>query len=249
MIYSSLLRARGEGRKQLAVLIDPDKTSRQAIITLAELAGGGGVDYFFWGGSLVNEDQAEYYLSLLRAHSALPVVLFPGSIYQLTGQADALLFLALISGRNPDLLIGQHVLAAPRVKRLELEVIPTGYLYIDGGRPSSVGYMSNTQPIPADKPEIARATALAGAFLGHKLIYLDAGSGAHNPVPATLIRAVRDEVDLPLVVGGGIRTVLQAETALHAGADLLVVGNHLEENPEFLPELAGVVKGARVVNE
>ncbi|MCB0637612.1 MAG: geranylgeranylglyceryl/heptaprenylglyceryl phosphate synthase, partial [Lewinella sp.] len=197
MIYSSLSRARQDGRKQLAVLVDPDKTNRAALIRLTELANQGGVDYFFWGGSLINETQAEYYLSLLRSHTSLPIVLFPGNIYQLSPQADALLFLSLISGRNPDLLIGQQVLAAPRIKRLKLEVISTGYLYIDGGRPTSVGYMSNTQPIPADKPEIARATALAGAYLGHRVIYLDAGSGAHQPVPAAMIQAVRDEVDLP----------------------------------------------------
>lgn len=247
MIYPSLLDARTNGEKQLAVLIDPDKTNRKLILRLCELAEQGGVSYFLWGGSLVNETQAEYYLSLLRAHTKLPIILFPGSIYQLSAQADALLFLSMISGRNPELLIGQHVLAAPRIKRLQLEVIPTGYLYIDGGTTSSVGYMSNTQPIPADKPEIAQATALAGKYLGHKLIYLDAGSGAKNPVNATMIAAVRKEIgDLPLIVGGGIRRPEQAIKALEAGADCIVVGNSLEESPELLPELAAVVKGMTV---
>ena len=247
MIYPSLLDARLKGEKQLAVLIDPDKTDRKLITRLCELAAQGGVNYFLWGGSLVNETQAEYYLSFLRAHTKLPIILFPGSIYQLSAQADALLFLSMISGRNPELLIGQHVLAAPRIKRLNLEVIPTGYLYIDGGTTSSVGYMSNTQPIPANKPEIAQATALAGKYLGHRLIYLDAGSGAKNPVNAAMIQAVRKEIDdLPLIVGGGIRHPEQAEKAFGAGADCIVVGNSLEESPDLLPELAAVVKGMTV---
>ena len=244
MIYNSLRQARQQGEKKLAVLIDPDKADRQMIIRLAELAARGGVSYFFWGGSLVNETQAEYYLSLLRAHTQLPIVLFPGNIYQLSSQADALLFLSLISGRNPELLIGQQVLAAPRVKRLELEVIPTGYMYIDGGSPTSVGYMSNTQPIPADKPEIARATALAGMYMGQRVIYLDAGSGAKRAIPPQMIEAVRREVPLPLIVGGGIRTPMQAADALNAGADLIVVGNSLEKDPELLTDLTAVLRGA-----
>ncbi|MEZ4984671.1 MAG: geranylgeranylglyceryl/heptaprenylglyceryl phosphate synthase [Saprospiraceae bacterium] len=247
MIYNSLLQAHKQGHKQLAVLIDPDKTDRESILALCELAAAGGVHYFFWGGSLVNETQAEYYISLLRAHTKLPIVLFPGSIYQLSAQADALLFLSMISGRNPDLLIGQHVQAAPRIKRMNLEVIPTSYMYIDGGRPSSVGYMSNTQPIPADKPEIARATALAGKYLGHKVTYLDAGSGALYPVSGTMIAAVRKEInEMPLVVGGGIASAAQAEIAFTHGADCIVVGNSLETNPHLLPELATVVKGIKV---
>lgn len=247
MIYDALSRAQRLNEKQLAVLIDPDKTQRDSILNLVELANQGGVSYFFWGGSLVNEMQAEYYLSFLRAHTELPIVLFPGSIYQLSGQADALLFLSMISGRNPELLIGQHVLAAPRIKKLELEVIATGYMYIDGGRPSSVGYMSNTQPIPADKPEIARATALAGKYLGHKVIYMDAGSGARFPVSRSMIKGVRKEIgDMPLIVGGGIRTAEHAAQAYSAGADLIVVGNSLEEHPELLPELTAVVRQQKV---
>lgn len=243
MVYTSLLQARQEGNKQLAVLIDPDKIDRPAILRLCSMANEGGVSYFLWGGSLVNETQAEYYLSLLREQTSIPIVLFPGSIYQLSEQADALLFLCMISGRNPELLIGQHVLAAPRIKRMGLEVIPTSYMYIDGGRPSSVGYMSNTQPIPANKPEIACATALAGKYLGHHLTYMDAGSGALNPVSAAMITAVRKEIDdLPLVVGGGIRTPEQAAAALSAGADCIVVGNSLEENPDLLYQLTKVVQ-------
>lgn len=244
MVYQSLMKARQGGQKQLAVLIDPDKAKRDTILRLCELAAKGGVSYFLWGGSLINENQSEYYLAYLRAHTELPIVLFPGSIYQLSEQADALLFLSMISGRNPELLIGQHVQVAPRLRSSSLEVIPTGYLYIDGGRPSSVGYMSNTQPIPADKPGIAQATALAGTLLGLRVIYLDAGSGALRPVMPEMIQGVRKELpDTPLLVGGGIRSAEQAGAALAAGADCIVVGNSLEDNPDLLPELAGVVRG------
>lgn len=243
MIYNNLYQAKQRGEKQLAVLVDPDKTNRDAIITIAELANSGGVSYFLWGGSLVNETQADYYLSLLKAHTKIPIILFPGSIHQLSPQADALLFLSLLSGRNPELLVGQHVLAAPKIKRMNLEVISTSYLYIDGGRPSSVGYMSNTQPIPADKTGIAAATALAGKYMGHKVCYMDAGSGALNPVSPAMIQAVAKQIeDLPLIVGGGIRTPQQASAALDAGADLIVVGNKLEEDPLYLPSLTAILK-------
>lgn len=244
MVYPSLLEAKKQGQKRLAILVDPDKTNRAHIVQLAEAASRAGVNYFFWGGSLVNEIQAEYYLSLLRAHTKLPIVLFPGSIYQLSSHADAILFLSLISGRNPELLIGQQVLAAPRIRRLGLEVMPTGYMLIDGGTATSVAYMSNTQPIPADKPEIACATALAGAMLGLQLIYLDAGSGARRPVHPDLIARVRREVDVPLIVGGGIRTPELATNALEAGADLIVVGNGLEKDLGWLPDLGAAVRAS-----
>jgi putative glycerol-1-phosphate prenyltransferase len=193
------------------------------------------------GGSLVNQPQSEYYLRLLKSPSDTPVVLFPGSVYQLDGNADALLLLSLISGRNPELLIGHHVTVAGRIKQLGLPTVPTGYLLIDGGRPTSVSYMSGTTPIPADKPAIAAATALAGEQLGLRLIYLDAGSGAANPIPPRLIRAVREEVNLPLVVGGGIRSEEAARNALRAGADLIVVGTALETDADWLPRLSEVV--------
>ena len=238
MILSALTRARESGRKLLAVLIDPDKATRDKLKALGDHSRAGYVDFFLWGGSLVNQAQSEYYLRLLKAHSEVPVMLFPGSIYQLDDQADGLLLLSLISGRNPELLIGNHVTVAGRIKHMQLPTFPTGYMLIDGGRPSSVSYMSGTTPIPADKPAIAAATALAGEQLGLKLIYLDAGSGAIRPVSPELIRAVRKEVDLPLVVGGGIRSPERARQALHAGADMIVVGNGLEGSVEWLPRLA-----------
>jgi len=228
MVYPLLNKARAAGKKLLAVLIDPDKAR-----------------VFLWGGSLVNAPQAEYYLKQLKSNlNNTPVILFPGSTYQLDAQADALFLLSLISGRNPDLLIGRHVQVAGRLKQMQLEVIPTGYILIDGGKPTSVSYMSNTTPIPADKPPIAAATALAGQQLGLKLIYMDAGSGAQNPIPQAIIQAVRREVDLPVVVGGGIRTPARAAAALDAGADMIVVGNGLEKDINWLPELAAAVREA-----
>jgi putative glycerol-1-phosphate prenyltransferase len=193
-----------------------------------------GVDYFFVGGSLTDGHQLESLLEQLRAHCSIPLVLFPGSNLQLSHQADALLFLSLISGRNPELLIGQHVLSAPYLSKSPLEIISTGYILVDGGVRSSVQYMSNTQPIPADKNNIAVSTALAGALLGLKLIYLEAGSGALSPVPETMISAVSHVVPVPLLVGGGIRTPEQAAAAFRAGADLIVVGNALERDPALI---------------
>lgn len=247
MILDHLNEARAAGRKLLAVLIDPDGAEEATLRELAEHANAGRVDLFLWGGSLVNSSRADDYLERLKSLliAPVPVVLFPGSVYQLNGSADALLFLSLISGRNPELLIGQHVAVAGRVRELGLEVIPTGYLLVDGGRPTSVSYVSGTNPLPADKPPLAAATALAGALLGLRLLYLDAGSGARWPVSAAMIAAVRREVDLPLIVGGGIRSAERAVRSLRAGADVVVVGNGLERDRGWLPELAAAVHGVK----
>ena len=245
MIHHLLSTARANGKKLLAVLIDPDKAQRDSLELLATYANDGQVDVFLWGGSLVNAPQAEYYLRLLKSLlSDTPVILFPGSTYQLDAQADGLLLLSLLSGRNPDLLIGRHVQVAGRIKQMKLNPTATGYLLIDGGKPTSVSYMSNTTPIPADKPAIAAATALAGEQLGMKLIYMDAGSGAQQPVPPSLIKCVRREVTLPIIVGGGIRTPERAAAALNAGADMVVVGNGLEQNADWLPQLSQAVRAA-----
>lgn len=245
MIKSLLQNASVSGRKLLAVLIDPDKARRANLQQLADFANAGYIDCFLWGGSLVNAPQAEYYLKLLKANlEDTPVILFPGSTYQLDAQADGLLLLSLLSGRNPDLLIGRHVQVAGRIKQMGLDAVPTAYLLIDGGRPTSVTYMSNTTPIPADKPPIAAATALAGEQLGMQIIYLDAGSGAQNPISPVMISAVRAEVKLPIVVGGGIRTPERAAQALEAGADMIVVGNGLEKDSDWLPELTAAVRAA-----
>ena len=245
MIHPLLLSARASGKKLLAVLVDPDKAKRDNLGHLAEFANAGLIDVFLWGGSLVNAPQASYHLGLLKSLlNDTPVILFPGSTYQLDDQADGLLLLSLLSGRNPDLLIGRHVQVAGRIKQMNLTPTATGYLLIDGGRPTSVSYMSNTTPIPADKPSIAAATALAGEQLGMKLIYMDAGSGALNPVSPKTIYCVRREVTLPIVVGGGIRTPDRAAEALEAGADMVVIGNGLEKDATWLPELAAAVRRA-----
>lgn len=243
MILSALHQARTSGRKLLAVLIDPDKAETGHLDSLASYGRAGYVDFFLWGGSLVNQPRAKHYLAYLKSRTEVPVILFPGSVYQLDAQADGLLLLSLISGRNPDLLIGRHVSVAAKIKHMGLEVAPTGYLLIDGGKPTAVSYMSGTTPIPADKPAIAAATALAGEQLGLKIIYLDAGSGALTPVSPHLVRSVYAEVKLPIVVGGGIRRPELAAQLLRAGADMVVVGNGLEQDEHWLPALAEAIRG------
>lgn len=222
---------RQEGYKALTLLLDPDKVDLEALPTLVELAETTGVDAWLVGGSLVADGHIHQLVPQLKALSRLPVVLFPGSIHQIEPAADAILLLSLISGRNPDLLIGQHVVAAPLLKRAGLEILPTGYLLIDGGRTTTAHYISNTQPIPHDKPGIAAATALAGQQLGLQLIYLDGGSGALKPVAPAMIRRVANEMEVPLMVGGGIRTAETARQAWEAGADILVIGTALEQEP------------------
>jgi putative glycerol-1-phosphate prenyltransferase len=177
----------------------------------------------------------------IKENVSIPVVLFPGNSMQLDPGADAILFLSLISGRNPDLLIGQHVVAAPILRNNHIEVMPTGYLLINSGKITSVAYISNTTPIPDDKYSLAACTAMAGEMLGMQLIYLDAGSGAEKEISSRMINAVRKAVDLPLFVGGGINTTQKAITALEAGADLIVIGNALEKNPDLLIEISDKV--------
>ncbi|MBK9336481.1 MAG: geranylgeranylglyceryl/heptaprenylglyceryl phosphate synthase [Lewinellaceae bacterium] len=241
-LYQGLLEARQKGEKRLAVLLDPDKIRPGHLDSILDIAAAGGVHYFFIGGSLVVNDMLDNLLTDIRRRCAIPLVLFPGNSFQLSYRADAILFLSLISGRNPELLIGQHVIAAPFLKMSPLEIISTGYMLIDGGVMTSVQYMSNTCPIPANKADIAVCTALAGELLGLKMIYLDAGSGAQNPVPESMIEAVRGAVNVPLLVGGGIRTPEKAAANWRAGADLLVVGSAIEQDPGRLRELAAAVE-------
>lgn len=232
-VLQHLTAAKSSGRKLLAVLIDPDfgqdeyrleRTVQNACMAKADLV--------FVGGSLLTSAAFDRCVELVRLWSTKPVVLFPGSPSQLSAHADAVLFLSLISGRNPELLIGHHVVAAPTVKALGLEAIPTGYMLVDGGRTTTAHYVSQSSPIPHDKPGIAAATALAGELLGLRSIYLDTGSGAPRTVSPEMIAAVRATVDLPIIVGGGIRTVEQARQLCEAGADVLVVGTAFEEDPE-----------------
>ncbi|MFY0643918.1 MAG: geranylgeranylglyceryl/heptaprenylglyceryl phosphate synthase [Bacteroidia bacterium] len=221
----------------IAVLMDPDKASKEAIVKLAEHPAFQSVDFVFVGGSLVTEGQMSVCLESLKEHTNKPLIIFPGNPNQIDSQADSILLLSLISGRNPDLLIGKHVESAQQLKKSGLEVIPTSYILIDGGKTTTVSYISNTIPIPQDKPDIASSTALAGELLGYKLCYMDCGSGAKWPVHPDLIKKVKQEINVPLIIGGGIRTKNQAEAIFKAGADIVVVGNKLEEDPQFLEDL------------
>ena len=240
-IYQSIQRVKQDGSKCFALLIDPDEIRIKNVASLMKLSEEAGVDLIFVGGSLMMQDQLSACVQELKAVTRLPVILFPGSPLQIDNQADGILFLSLISGRNPDLLIGQQVISAPYLHRSKLEVISTGYMLIDGGMPTTASYMSNTAPIPADKPEIAVATALAGQLLGMKMIYLDSGSGAKYPVNDAMIRRVREILHVPLIVGGGIRTSERAFRTASAGADVVVIGNAIEKDRKLLRELVEAV--------
>ncbi len=231
------------GRKAFAVLLDPDQVGQDFFSALFVQPLLQPVDFFFVGGSLITDYTLRELIADLRPRTDAPVVLFPGNALHIEPGADAILLLSLISGRNPEFLIGQHVLAAPLLKRSGLSILPTGYMLVDGGAQTTVSYISNTTPLPADKPAVAACTALAGELLGLQLIYMDAGSGARQAVSPMLINAVREAVDLPLIVGGGIDSVEKAAAALSAGADLIVVGNAIERDPAFLAELSAVVAG------
>jgi len=238
-VLNSIVSNRRKGKKSLAVLLDPDKLKDEIRLNnILELINQSKVDFVFVGGSLLVEDNFHNCLRKVKSLSSVPVVLFPGSPSQISNEADAILFLSLISGRNPDLLIGQHVVAAPHLKKMNLEVIPTGYMLVECGRATTASYISQTFPLPYNKPEIAAATAMAGEMLGLKIIYLDGGSGAEKPVSPKMISAVRNSVDIPIIIGGGIRNEEQAQEAYSAGADLIVVGTAFEEEPELLFAIA-----------
>ena len=240
-IYQQILTKKKAGKKSFADLIDPDKVDARKIEKSVVLAIEANVDYFFMGGSLVTSNHLDAIIQQIKKLCSIPVVLFPGHPSQVSNYADALLYLSLISGRNPDLLIGQHVLSAYRVKTSGLEVIPTGYLVIDGGVPTSVSYISNTSPIPADKTDIAVSTAIAGEMLGLKLIYMDAGSGAKFAIPENMIVKVAENIDIPIIVGGGITTPAKAAANCKAGADVIVVGNAIEKDASLITKIAGAV--------
>jgi len=228
--------------KQIAVLIDPDKTNLKKLSTLIVSANKANIDFFLVGGSLLQKNNLEEIVVYLKKHSKKKVILFPGNPTQICAKADGILLLSLISGRNADLLIGNHVQAAPLLKQSKLDIIPTGYILIESGTATTVSYISNTTPIPANKPEIAVCTALAGEQLGLKCIYLEAGSGAKNAVNQETIRAVRKSITLPLIVGGGLRSKAQIEAAFDAGADIAVIGTAIENNIHFLDEIKSIKK-------
>ena len=235
-LYNSLFRGNA---KKLSVVIDPDSKEEEILAIVSE-CNANNIDIILLGGSLVTEGSADSAARIIKDNSSIPVVLFPGSEIQLTKKADALLLLSLISGRNPELLIGKHVVSAPYIKRSGMETIPTGYVLIDGGRPTSVTYMSNTTPIPADKPDIAMATALAGELLGMKLIFMDAGSGALKHVSTKIIERVNKAIDIPIIIGGGINNPQDLEKVYEAGANVVVIGTSVENDFAIIHKMAQV---------
>jgi len=239
VFYQNSIHKKSVNQKQLALLVDPDKYSQESLALFVELAKETLPDCIMVGGSLV-AGSVEQVVQYIKSHTNIPVVLFPGNSHQLCNEADALLLLLLLSGRNADFLIGQHVVAAKAIRDSGIESISTGYILIDGGCSTSVEYMSNTKPIPRDKVEIIVATAIAGELIGNRMVYLEAGSGAINPVSKEAIQAVRQAISLPIIVGGGIRTVEQAKDAYLAGADMIVVGNALEKDRFFMRDLAQI---------
>jgi putative glycerol-1-phosphate prenyltransferase len=241
-LYNQLLQKKSNQVKSLAVLVDPDKADEKHLQNLIVAANNGYVDYFFVGGSLITTTNLDKVVTFLKQQSKVPVIIFPGSTMQIHQDADGILFLSLISGRNADLLIGRHVEAAPILKNSNLEVISTGYMLIDGGKATSASYMSNTQPLPIDKPEIAVCTAIAGEMLGLKSLYLEAGSGALNPVPPEVVRQVNKNTTLPLIVGGGIRDKETASVICEAGADVIVVGTQIESDSRVIEEIFLAIK-------
>lgn len=245
-LYQQFIEKKQSGRKSFAVLIDPDKVDNEKIDQLAALALEAKVDYFYVGGSLIISNHLDARIQQLKSLSNIPVLLFPGSPSQVSKYADGLLYLSLISGRNPELLIGQHVLSASAVKNSGLEIIPTGYMVIDGGAPTTVSYISNAMPIPADKNDIAMCTAMAGEMLGMKLIYMDAGSGAKRPITETMIEKVSRNVAIPVIVGGGIIEPEKAYRNCKAGADVIVVGNAIEKDPSLITEISHAVHSVPV---
>lgn len=243
-VYNSIIQQKALGKKQFAILVDPDKVEEQELLALTKLAVDARADYFFVGGSLLTNGNVSTCIQTLKQNCKIPVVLFPGNPLQMNASADALLFLSLISGRNADMLIGNHVIAAPILKAMQQEVISTGYMLIDSGKQTTASYMSSTTPIPHDKNDIAACTALAGEMLGLKLIYMDGGSGAVNPISEKMIAKVSEQISIPLIVGGGIQSPEKAYLNCKAGADIIVVGNAIEKNPLLINELSAAVHTA-----
>lgn len=236
-IYEQILAARAENRKLLAILLDPDKQDPAEMEACLGNIHAQPVDLLLVGGSTVVNGETKELVSRIKELSSLPVVLFPGDHSQITTEADALLFLSLLSGRNPEYLVSQQVKAVPLIEDSGLEVIPTAYILVDGGVSTSVQRVSKTEPMDPVSGEEIIHTALAGVYMGHKLVYLEAGSGAINPVPAHLIAGLRSRVDVPVIVGGGIRSHEQLAAAYESGADMVVIGTAFEQNPTILRQI------------
>jgi phosphoglycerol geranylgeranyltransferase len=227
------------GNKSVALLIDPDKAKPEGLKNVLSIASGCRTDYILAGGSLTF-NSIDNLINTIRELCKIPIVLFPGNLLQLSLRADAILLLSLISGRNPELLIGNHVIAAPYLRSVREKLISVGYILVGGGKKTSVEYISQTNAIPPDKSDLVVATALAGEMLGFHMIYLEAGSGAANPVPPEIISAVKENVSIPLAVGGGLKTRKDIKDAFNAGANMIIIGNGCETNPGLLEEACSV---------
>jgi len=237
-IYQSILNNTKNGIKMFGVLIDPDKQNVKELIETIKICNTTDVDYFFVGGSIITNGDMQKTTRLIKENSSKPIIIFPGNPDQISDYADAILFLSLISGRNPEFLIGHQVTAAPLIKKTNLEVIPTGYLLVDCGTTTTAIYVSDTNPIPYNNAEIAANTALAGEYLGLNLTYIDGGSGAKKCISKTMISKTKALKKGPLIIGGGIRTAQAAQEIYKAGADIIIVGNGAEENRNLITEIA-----------
>ena len=241
-LYKNILISKKQSKKLFAILIDPDKQKNSDLLLIIKNANKSKVNYFFVGGSLLTNDNLNDCIKTIKENSKIPVILFPGNAMQINPKADGILFLSLISGRNPDLLIGKQVISAPILKQTELEIISTGYMLIDSGKATTASYMSNTVPIPREKNAIATSTAIAGQYLGMKLIYMDGGSGAEQPITKDMIKEVSNCIDIPLIIGGGICNAKKAIENCEAGADLIVVGNAIEKDPSLILDISQAIQ-------
>jgi len=236
-IYSNIQTSILKGEKLLTVLIDPDKTKIENLSKILDKINQSIATHIFVGGSIVEENVTDVLVAEIKKFTKLPVVLFPGDITQISNKADAILFLSLISGRNPDYLIGKHVESISTLKSTYLEVISTGYILIESGKKTAVETVTETAPMLRDDIQKIVDTAKAGELLGMKLIYLEAGSGAKEPVSKDTISLVKQELQIPLIVGGGIRNIQQLENAYQSGADMVVIGTAFEENDSFFEDI------------
>lgn len=239
--YTMITMRFTKNTKQIALLIDPDKTTAEQLMSIISISIESEVDLFLVGSSLLLQNSVDWAVSLIKSSTTIPVYLFPGNVMQVSNKADGILLLSLISGRNAEMLIGQHVIAAPALKAANFDIVSTGYILIESGATTSVEYMSNTRPIPSNKHDIAVCTAMAGEQLGMKSIYLEAGSGAITPVPLTLISEVKKAISIPIWVGGGIKTPEDAQKACIAGADIIVIGSAAEENITSIKSISNTI--------
>ena len=240
-IYQHITSSKKNNSKLFAILIDPDKQDNNQLTEIIKKANDAKVDLFFVGGSLLIDDRLDQCIKTIKENSKIPLLLFPGNAMQVSNKADGILFLSLISGRNPHMLIGQQVISAPILKKTALEIISTGYMLVDSGEATAVSYMSNTTPIPYSKDNIAAATAIAGEMLGLKILFLDGGSGAKKAISTKMIKAVSNQINIPLITGGGITTATKAIENCEAGADIIVVGNAIEKENRLISQIAEAI--------